>query len=133
MGALIDASSLIAAERGDLDLEQLLQGEFDAELAVSAITASEMLHGLHRLTGGVTQARTERFVLAVLNRLPVMPFDLAAARVHARLGADLKARGVSIGAHDLIIAATAVSIDFSVVTRDLRSFPRINGLTVRRW
>ena len=133
MGALIDASSLIAAERGDVDLEQLLQGEFDAEVAVSAITASEMLHGLHRLTGGVRQARTERFVLAVLNRLPVMPFDLAAARVHARLGADLKARGVSVGAHDLIIAATAVSIDFAVITRDLRSFPRIDGLIVKRW
>lgn len=133
MGALIDSSSLIAAERGDLDLEKILRGGFDEEVAIAAITASELLHGVHRLKSGMRQARAERFVDQVLDRVPVMPFDLAAARVHARLGADLAAKGTPVGAHDLIIAAIAVSIDFDVATRDLRSFPRIAGLTLRRW
>jgi tRNA(fMet)-specific endonuclease VapC len=139
MGTLIDTSSLIAAERGDLDLEKLLRDsrasfdEDDDEVAIAAVTASELLHGVHRLKGGLKQARAERFVEALLDRLPVMPFDLAAARVHARLGAELAAKGAAIGTHDLIIAATAVSIDFDVATRDLRSFPKITGLTLRRW
>ena len=63
----------------------------------------------------------------------MIPFDLEAARVHARLGAELAAKGAAVGAHDLIIASTAVAIDFAVATRDLRSFPRITGLTLRRW
>ena len=133
MGALIDSSSLIAAERGELDLEKLLRESFDDEVGMAAITASELLHGIHRLKGGLKQARAERFVEQLLDRLPVVPFDLAAARVHARLAADLAAKGTAVGAHDLLIAATAVSIDFDVATRDLRSFPRISGLTVRRW
>jgi tRNA(fMet)-specific endonuclease VapC len=133
MGTLIDSSSLIAAERGELDLEQILRESFDEDAAIAAVSASELLHGIHRLKGGVKQARAERFVEALLDRLPVMPFDLAAARVHARLGAELAAKGTPVGAHDLIIAATAVSIDFDVATHDLRSFPRIAGLTVRRW
>jgi tRNA(fMet)-specific endonuclease VapC len=133
MGLLIDSSSLIAAERGELDLEAALGDALDEEVAISAITASELLHGIHRLKGGMKQARAERFVERLLDRIPVMPFDLDAARVHARLGAELAAKGAAVGAHDLLIASTAVAIDFAVATRDVRSFPRIAGLTLHRW
>jgi predicted nucleic acid-binding protein len=133
MGLLIDSSSLIAAERGELDLEAALAGALDEEVAMAAITASELLHGIHRIKGGVRQAKAERFVERLLDRVPVMPFDLDAARVHARLGAELAAKGAAVGAHDLIIASTAVAIDFAVATRDVRSFPRITGLTLKRW
>lgn len=133
MGLLIDSSSLIAAERGELDLEVALDEDLDAEVAIAAISAAELLHGVHRLKGGVKQAKAERFVERLLDRLTVIPFDLEAARVHARLGAELAAKGAPVGAHDLIIAATAVAIDFAVATRDLRSFPRITGLTLKRW
>lgn len=133
MGTLIDSSVLIPAERGTLDFERLIEQSGDEEVAIAAITASELLHGIHRLKSGVRQARAERFVEDVLARLPVLSFDLAAARVHARLGSELRAKGTEVGAHDLIIAATAVAIDFAVATRDLRSFPRITGLVLRRW
>ncbi|HET9466947.1 MAG TPA: PIN domain-containing protein [Vicinamibacterales bacterium] len=133
MGILIDSSSLIAAERGELDLEAALGHALDEDVAIAAITASELLHGVHRLKGGVKQAKAERFVERLLDRIPVMAFDLDAARVHARLGAELAAKGTAVGAHDLIIASTAVAIDFAVATRDVRSFPRIAGLTLHRW
>ena len=133
MGILIDASSLIAAERGELDLEAALRDSLDEDVAIAAITASELLHGVHRLKGGVKQARAERFVERLLDRVPVIAFDLEAARVHARLGAELATKGAAVGAHDLIIASTAVAIDFAVATRDVRSFPRIAGLTLHRW
>ena len=135
MGTLIDASVLTAAERGDLDLERLLRGERsdEAPVALAAITASELLHGVYRLPPGVRRARAELFVNGVLAELPVIPFDMNVARVHATLGAELRARGTTIGAHDLIIAATAVSLGYDVAARDLRSFPKIRGLELRRW
>jgi predicted nucleic acid-binding protein len=133
LGILIDSSSLIAAERGDLDLEQALRGELDEDVAIAAISASELLHGVHRLKSGIKQARAERFVERLLDTLPIVPFDLECARVHARLGAELAAKGTAVGAHDLIIASTAVAIDFAVATRDVRSFGRITGLALRRW
>ncbi len=49
------------------------------------------------------------------------------------LAADQAGRGATVGARDLIIAATAVAAGYDVATRDLRSFPRIRGLGVRRW
>ena len=133
MGLLIDSSSLIAAERGEIDLETLLGNDLDEEVAMSAISASELLHGIHRVKGGMKQARAERFVQRLLDAVPVVPFDLDVARVHARVGAELAAKGIAVGAHDLIIASTAVTLDFAVATRDLRSYPRIAGLNLRRW
>jgi predicted nucleic acid-binding protein len=63
----------------------------------------------------------------------VLPFDVVVARVHARLWAELAAKGVTGGAHDLLIAATALATGSTVATRDDRSFPRIPGLSFTRW
>jgi predicted nucleic acid-binding protein len=133
MGALIDSTVLIAAERGTLDLDDLRRKYADIDFAIAAITASELLHGVHRAKGQARRARREAFVEAILNTLPVLAFDELAARVHARLWAELASKGRSIGAHDLIIAATAIARGLDVVTRDERSFPRIPGLKVIRW
>jgi predicted nucleic acid-binding protein len=132
MGILIDSSVLIAAERGELDLDAILAAHGSEPVAIAAITASELLHGVHRLKGA-RRARTEALVEQMLSRLPAIPFDLSVARVHATLSAELRTRGTLVGAHDLQIAATAVLLDYQVATRDLRSFPRIRGLRLLRW
>ncbi len=133
MATLIDASVLIAAERGRLDLPALLQGHGEEDVALAAITASELLHGVHRATKPALRARREAFVEQILANLPVVPFDLVAARVHARLWAQLAARGVTVGAHDLLVASTALAIGSRVATRDARSLPQIPGLALVQW
>ena len=133
MGTLIDTSVLIAAERGRLDPAVLGAENDDEEIALAAITASELLHGVHRLKGAVARLRAERFVERLLSTIPVIPFDLGVARVHARLDAELSAQGAAIGDADLLIAATAVAWDYRVATRALRNFSRIKGLDLVRW
>ena len=133
MGALIDSSILIDAERGSLDLEQLLAKAGDTELAISSVTASELLHGIYRASKKTQRARREVYVERLLEVWPVLPFDLTAARLHARLWAELAAKGISIGAHDLMIAAIALANGLALVTRDRRSFPKIPGLQVMHW
>ena len=95
MGTLIDTSVLIAAERGMLDLAHLTGVRNEEEIAIAAITASELLHGVHRLRGAVARTRAERFVEHLLDAIPVVPFDLDVARVHARLDAELSAAGTA--------------------------------------
>lgn len=133
MGTLIDSSVLIAVQRGRLDPGRLDGDDEDEPVALAAISASELLHGVHRVRGAVARTRAERFVEHVLASVPVVAFDLDIARVHARLDADLASRGAAVGDADLMIAATAVWLDYRVATRDLRSFPRIEGLQVVRW
>ena len=88
---------------------------------------------MHRLRGAVARTHAGRFVERLLDAITVAPFDLDVARVHARIDAELSQAGAAVGDADLMIAATAVWLDYRIVTRDLRSFPRIKGLRVDRW
>ena len=66
----------------------------------------------------------------LLRHVPTLPFDLEAARIDARLNAQLLGSGQRVGGFDLQIAAVAISHGGSVVTLNLREFSRIPGLTV---
>lgn len=133
MGILIDSSVLISAERGRLSLARHLKSQEREPVALSAITASELLHGVHRASTPEFRNQRERFVEAILNHFAVVEFGLETARVHAWLWAELLARGEPVGAHDLLIGATAIAIDYQVATVNARDFQRIPGLRVQIW
>lgn len=133
MGTIIDSSILIAAERGKLDFDKVLRDYGNEPIAIAAITASELLHGVHRAQDPSIRARRDTFVEQLLANIPSLAFDLEVARVHARLSAKLAIAGSPVGAHDLLIGATALSVGYDVATRDERSFPRIPGLKVLSW
>lgn len=133
MGTLIDSSVLVAAERSKAGMASVVVGHAETEIAIAAVTAAELLHGVHRATNAGQRARREAFVESVLATVPVVPFDLLMARVHARLWAELASKGINLGAHDLLIGATALALGFEVATRDKRSFPKIPGLKVVIW
>lgn len=134
MGALIDTSVFAAAERGQLDLKATLGGRLGEWFGMAAITASELLAGVAWPGRPEAQRKaSEAFVEGVLASMPIVAFDLAIARAHALLYADLKAKKVKILEHDLQIAVTALVLGHPVATRDERSFPRVPGLKVERW
>jgi tRNA(fMet)-specific endonuclease VapC len=128
VAALIDSSVFIAGERGRVDLADLLASFRGEPLALSAVTASELLYGLHRSRTPAQRERRNAYVEAILTQMTVLVFDLTVARVHSAVSAELDRSGRRVGAHDLMIAATAMAHDYRVATRDLRSFPKIQGL-----
>jgi tRNA(fMet)-specific endonuclease VapC len=132
VGLLIDASVLIEHERSGLHLSERLAGR-DDEFFLSVITASELLHGVHRATEPAVRARRAAFVEALLANLPLLEIDVAAARAHARLWADLASSGRLIGAHDLWIAASCLSRGLGLATVNGREFGRVPGLEVEVW
>jgi tRNA(fMet)-specific endonuclease VapC len=101
----------------------------DEQVGIAAITASELLHGVHRASPE-HRPRREAFVEAVLAAFPLLPFGLLAARAHARIWAELAAAGQDVGAHDRLVAATAVTTGWRVGTANLRHFDRIAGLEI---
>lgn len=133
MAVLIDASILIAHERGRLDLVPLLKGRGDEEFFLSVVTASELLHGVHRATESGVRARRSAFVESVLAQFPILDVDLDAARTHALIWAELAASGQIIGPHDLWLAATCLAHGLSIVTANAREFRRVPGLVVEEW
>lgn len=130
MGFLIDSNVLIDAERGRFSLPALLHDFADEPLALSAITASELLHGVHRALDARVREKRQRFVEYLLEIFPVLPVDLEAARIHAVIWANLQRDGQMIGAHDLLIAATALACGYGVITTNSIEFQRVPNLVV---
>jgi len=133
MGTLIDTSVLVAAQRDQIDLSRVAASQPAEPVAIPAICAAELLHGPYRLRHAVAPSRAEQRVEQLIASFPVIAFDLDMARVHAQLGAELAEKGTLVGTHDLLIAATAVWLDYRIATHDLRSFPKIRGLDVVKW
>ena len=129
MGVLIDTSVFIAHERGGLDLSEL--GAPNEAVLLSVVTASELLHGVHRADSTARGKHRSQFVEAILDRFPVVGIDIAIARHHSRIWAALAKRGLTVGAHDLWIGAQAIALDLEVLTVNQRDFKRIPGLKVR--
>lgn len=130
MGLVVDTSVFIQFERSKERPSKLLESVGDAQVFMAAITASELLHGVHRANSAVRRGRRSRFVESILDLVPTLPFDLEIARIHSRIWADLASRGEMIGAHDLLIAATALAHEHKVVTGSAREFGRVEGLTL---
>ena len=140
MGTLLDTTVFIELERAirrlpparamaevSARLEQQLGP--DEEVGIAAITASELLHGVHR-AAAEHRARREAFVEAVIAAFPPLPFGLLAARAHARIWAELAAAGQDVAAHDRLVAATAITAGWRVGTANLRHFDRIGGIDI---
>jgi tRNA(fMet)-specific endonuclease VapC len=130
VGVIVDTSVLIAAERGSFDMAGYIASVESGDLAISAITASELLSGVERTRDAARRIRRAEAVNDALDAFQVVPFGLAAARRHAQVWAALKGAGKMIGAHDLIIAATALAHDASVATLNQKDFKRVPGLKI---
>jgi tRNA(fMet)-specific endonuclease VapC len=125
---ILDTTVLIDAERRRQALEGLIDDEDD--VAIAAITAAELLVGVE-LADRRRRPPRARYVAEILEVIPVEAYDLDVARAHAQLLAHVRRSGRPRGAHDLIIAATAVARERLVVSGDPNAFEDLPGLGTR--
>jgi len=130
MGVIFDSSEIIALERNREAVQVLIAGREDEPFGISVVTVAELLHGVERADTEARRIRRQAFVEKVLELFPVFLFDVVVARIYARLWATQARKGQTVGAHDLMIAATALSLGYTVVTANRRDFDRIEGLQV---
>ncbi len=116
------------AEREGRAIQPLLPD--DADVALAAVTVAELLVGVE-MASGRRRALRKAFVEDLLSVIPLEPYDLEVARAHAGLLAATRSAARTRGAHDLIIAATAVVRDRIVVTEDRTGFEGLPGVEVR--
>ena len=128
MGLVIDTDVWVLAEKsaGTLDLARWARygGAY-----MSAITASELLVGVERANTAQRRARRGAFVENLLAVIPVLEFSMPVVRTHARIVAALP-KSVTAGAHDALIAATAVHHGYALLTRNVADFKIFAGLSV---
>jgi tRNA(fMet)-specific endonuclease VapC len=128
MAVLIDTDMLVDLERGvvNAEVEHAIGIE---DRAISVITVSELLHGVHRVSGA-QRTRRLAFVEHLLGGIRAIEITEQIARVHADIWAQLATKRRLIGAHDLWIAATALAHGMGIATGNADEFQRVPGLRV---
>lgn len=85
------------------------------QAVMSSVTLAELEYGLHRKGQPV---RLKNALTQVLLRMDVLPWDEPVARCYGELCVSLEAQGVNLSDFDMMIAAHAVTVDATLVSRD---------------
>ncbi|HEX3871075.1 MAG TPA: type II toxin-antitoxin system VapC family toxin [Pirellulales bacterium] len=129
MGLMVDTNVFIRFEKTGKAID-LSQWEPTDGVYISVATVSELLIGVHRANTEQRRQRRSAFVEAIISGIGVLDFTIGAARIHADIYAELAKTGQMVGAHDLIIAATARHHDLSLLTDNVNEFSRVPDLRV---
>jgi tRNA(fMet)-specific endonuclease VapC len=101
----------------------------EAQVCTSIIVAGELRYGAAKK--GAT--KLARQLEAVLGALDVLPFAAPADRTYGDIRTRLERTGRPIGGNDLLIAAQALTLGYTIVTDNEREFARIDGLICENW
>ena len=129
MAIVLDADVIIKGEKGNFDLIAWLDAQTGQDLEIAAITVAELWHGIERATIP-HRAKRERYLRTIVERLEPIPYTEITALIHAQLWAELESSGNLIGAHDMILASSALERDSAVATFNKRHFGLVPGLRV---
>jgi tRNA(fMet)-specific endonuclease VapC len=129
MAIILDADVIIKGEKGNFDLITWLDSQTGQDLEIAAITLAELWHGIERATAP-HRSKRERYLRTIVERLEPIPYTEITALIHARLWAELESSGNTIGAHDMILASTALERESAVATFNKRHFSLVRGLRI---
>lgn len=101
----------------------------EAEVCTSIIVAAELRYGARKKGAARLEAQLE----AVLGALDVLPFESPADVAYGSLRTRLEQTGKPIGGNDLLIAAHAIALGFTLVTDNEREFSRIPEILWENW
>jgi len=124
---LVDSDVVADALKGKAQAVQLLSSLEQDGLAISLITYGEIYEGiLYSKDPKASEWVFNRF----LRDVTVVPVNRAIMRQFARLRGQLRAAGNIISDFDLLIAATVIHHNLTLVTRNTKHFQRVPGLTL---
>lgn len=101
----------------------------EAQVCTSIIVAAELRYGAIKKA---SQRLTDQLD-AVLAALDVLPFEAPAEVAYGHIRSQLERAGTPIGGNDLLIAAHASSLGYTVVTDNEAEFKRVDGLACENW
>ncbi|MEX2283974.1 MAG: PIN domain-containing protein, partial [Gemmatimonadota bacterium] len=78
-------------------------------------------------------ARLTAQLEAILRALEILPFESPADITYGSLRTRLERAGQPIGGNDLLIAAQAITLGYTLVTGNEREFKRVPGLSCENW
>jgi tRNA(fMet)-specific endonuclease VapC len=127
---LLDTDHCVFFIRGHPEVVAAFESRASDQPAISMMTVGELFFGA--LRSARPQKNTD-CCKALIDRVNVMPLDQDVMLQYAETKADLAERGEILDDPDLLIAATALHHDVTLVTRNSAHFARVPGLRLEDW
>ena len=109
---------------------QKLQNINPEDVCISSVTYAELVHGVEK-SAAVEKNRLALSML--LANMEILDFDVDAADCYGKIRAVLEKKGTPIGPLDIMIAAHAQSLGYTVVTNNMKEFSRVSALQIEIW
>lgn len=127
---ILDTNTLIYFFKGQGRVAQNLANITPEEIGISTIVLFELQVGIAKSTSPAK--RTEQ-LQQILSRVHIVPFDRDAAMTAAAIRTQLEQQGTPIGPMDILIAGTAVALQATLITHNVKEFSRVSGLMIADW
>ena len=128
---MLDTNILVYAIRHPGDaINDVLAEHVTKDICISSITYGELEYGVCKSSNPEQNRQALR---QMLSGIPILDFDWQAAGHFGDIFADLERRGQRIGERDMLIAAHARSLGYTLITNNTREFERIEGLIIADW
>ena len=126
----LDTNAITAALKGQQTFAERLEAALSAghNVTLNAISYYETQRGLTPLH----QRKKTRFA-ALLQEAEVLELDLPALDIAAEIYQTLRSAGTPLEDADILIAATAIAHNATLITRNTKHFERIEGLELDNW
>jgi tRNA(fMet)-specific endonuclease VapC len=128
---LLDTCTVSDFIKGDKNTLTKLKSISPSKLYISSLTVMELYYGLN-LNLSIKQ-KIEPIIIDFINSVHVLPYNREDALTSANIRSSLKIIGTPIGAYDLLIAATCINNNLTLVTSNVKEFTRINELLIENW
>ena len=130
MSLLIDSDILIFSIKGNEPVRKGFQRNESLPKSISVITYGELLHGAKK---SLSPEKNLAVVYRIAEIFPIVAVSRAIVETFADLKASLEIGGEIIPDLDLMIAATAMALNYTLITNNTKHFGRIKNLKLDNW
>lgn len=127
---LLDTDIVIFFLKGVPEVVRNFEAHAVDPKALSAVTYGELVFGAMKSSHPVENMAKVRRIAELF---PVIDASRAILETFGTIKADLEKRGKRTDDFDLIIAATALYLNYTVATNNEKHYRNIQGLSVKNW
>jgi tRNA(fMet)-specific endonuclease VapC len=130
MAYLIDTDIIIYSIKGNLKVQEKFREKEAIPKAISIITYGELLYGAKK---SIQPEKNAAIVYRLVEIFPIVGITRSVIEAFAEIKRPLEIRGERLADLDLLIASTALSLNYTLVTNNTQHFQRVKGLKLENW
>ena len=126
---LLDTNICVYFLKGLYNLDKQIEKVESENCFVSEITIAELKFGVEN---SEHQEKNRKTIDEFVNKFTIIPI-FSSLDIYAKEKARLRKKGKPLDDFDLLIGATAISNNLTLVTKNISDFERIEGIEIENW